>query len=285
MSKSRKVEIEVDTDTVEKSELVKVILNEHDKAVYGDELTKLARSWFATEREMKASAKNFADEMKGIKDAIDRLSDKMESGYEMRGVMSKIQYNTPKAGWATVTRSDTGEVHEREMTSGELQPRLNLDPQKPEEDAPGPVLTQIEGKASYHCSKCERAYNPDSPAADVSKALCGRCNNPESLSSDDVRAAEIAKAKDVIELLEGTKNRFRSDGTHIKLPKARKWSCGAAMTDEGSYSDELPSEHNVCPRCISGAVTFLANSEKGKPRDRGPEDPDISAHGTHCNEP
>lgn len=172
------VTAEAKTDTIKKKVECKVQLNDHDKAVYGLELAKLNIEYGKVDRARASAAKEFKEELDGLDQEINRVSGKLQDGYEQRGMDCEIQFNVPKAGMKTITRLDTSAQWTESMKPDELQPRLDFgDGEKAKGKggkADDAVVTSIDGQAAYICG-CGESFAPDAPGAYVVQGEASKC--------------------------------------------------------------------------------------------------------------
>ncbi|PUZ21783.1 hypothetical protein DCC81_24660 [Chitinophaga parva] len=100
------------------------------------------------ENEKKEATGQFTSRIASIKSSIGQLSDKVANGYEIREVTLDVQYHTPKQGYKTLIRKDTGKRIEEKMTDSDWNLWTQYDEaNKPTEsqpaDVPDIVRTQV----------------------------------------------------------------------------------------------------------------------------------------------
>lgn len=93
----------------------------------GRELAEANGKKARIESDKKRVVSDFTAQISSAENTIATLSQNISTGYEIRAVVCRVEYNHPSVGRKTIVRSDTHETVEvLEMTDYEMQGSLSL---------------------------------------------------------------------------------------------------------------------------------------------------------------
>ena len=112
-------------------------LTQDDRNDFTKELTNAILEKSEVEEEKKQAVKAYNQEIKAFNKQITHLGYKLDNDFEMRMISCKVEYNTPRYGVKTITRKDTHESWEEQMSDDEQN--LFTPSSNPQDDFEGPT--------------------------------------------------------------------------------------------------------------------------------------------------